>query len=72
MEPRFEARDATVARMMRSICEWARAQPARGIMTSDGMGMQADWMAMRRMTAGYPPAVMAPTRRAMIFSPMVY
>ncbi len=29
-------------------------------------------MAMRRMTAGYPPAVMAPTRRAMIFSDMVY
>jgi hypothetical protein len=38
------------------------------MMTSEGMGMQADWMAMRRMTAGYPPAVMAATRRAMIFS----
>ena len=39
-------------------------------MTSDGMGMQADWIAMRRMTAGYPPVAMAPTRRAMIFSDM--
>jgi hypothetical protein len=34
------------------------------------MGIQADWMAIRRMTAGYPPAVMAPMRRAMSFSDM--
>jgi hypothetical protein len=40
------------------------------MITSEGMGMQADWIAMRRMTAGYPPAMMAPTRRAMSFSDM--
>jgi hypothetical protein len=40
------------------------------MMTSEGMGMQADWIAMRRITAGYPPVVMAPTRIAMIFSDM--
>ena len=39
-------------------------------MTSEGMGMQADWIAMRRMTLKYPPAAMALTRRAMIFSDM--
>ena len=39
-------------------------------MTSEGMGMQADWIAMRRMTLAYPPLAMAPTRRAMIFCDM--
>src|SRR5579871_4605034 len=70
MEPRFDASDATVARMMRSSCECARAYPASGMMTSDGIGMQADWIAMRRMTAGYPPLVMRPTRTSMSFSDM--
>ena len=31
------------------------------MMTSDGMGMQADWMAMRRATVAYPPLAMRPT-----------
>ena len=40
-------------------------------MTSDGMGMQADWMAMRSDDAEVAAAGdEAPTRRAMIFSDM--
>mgnify|MGYP001544321348 CR=1 FL=1 len=39
-------------------------------MTSEGMGMQADWIAMSRMTLKYPPLAMAPTRRVKIFCDM--
>ena len=70
MEPMFEARDAMVARRTSCHWEWARTAPAKGMMTSDGSGTQADWMAMRRATPAYPVAAINPMRRAASFSDM--
>jgi len=42
MEPRFDARDATVASRRSCICEWRQSDARERMMTSLGMGMQAD------------------------------
>src|SRR5580692_1563593 len=60
MEPRLEASDASVANQIRSIGEWASCAPAKGIITSDGIGMQADCTAISRNTIAYFAAAERP------------
>src|SRR5471032_61050 len=61
MEPRLAASEASVASQMRSICECASCAPAKGMITSDGKGMQADCTAISTNTMVYFAAAERPT-----------
>src|ERR1035438_10112754 len=60
--------EAIVASRISCICECASVAPANGMITSEGIGMHADWTAIRMKTTTYLPPTLRPINAAMIFS----
>src|SRR5579875_4194905 len=67
MEPRFDAIEATVARMASCTKLCASLYPANGMMTSDGIGIHADCKAIRRKTIEYAAPADRPSNAALSF-----